>query len=212
MSLRTGIWTIALGVLVVISSLLAGIYIDLIVHKVTSRSEILDAFGVHLDFARSEKWQGYFVDQETTGEWKVHAEAVDLTSFVHSNPVIGTATDPENLPSWDLTGYTKSDSEYLVNSGEDIGIGFYLLTAHSGIKTKPTFANTFFAGYRFGKNDEHFLKCPYVLIRENDIHTFQITKEDLKDFLLPMSCDNLSFPALLPQGALGELPGIKPAS
>src|ERR1700722_14781322 len=93
---------IALAVLVVVSSLLAGIYVDLIVHKVGSWNEVIDAFGVHVDFARSDKWRGYFVDQEPTGEWKVHEEVMDLTSFLRSSRVIGTATDPDNPPGWDL--------------------------------------------------------------------------------------------------------------
>lgn len=194
--MKTGVVTVLLGLLVIISSLLAGVYIDLIVHKVSSWNEIIDAFGVHLDFARPEKWQGYFVDIEASGEAKVHSETVDLTSFVHSQRVIGSATDPENLPSWEVTGYVKSDAKYLIYTGADIGIGMYLLSASTKIKTKPRYSNTFFVGYRWGKNDEKFRKCPYVLIRDSDVTSFSITKDDLAEFFTPMSCEDVLFPAL----------------
>jgi|SRR5689334_5320756 hypothetical protein len=91
---------------------------------------------------------------------------VNLTGFVHSNRVIGSASDPNNPPPWDVTGYVKSDSKFLVFTGADIGAGFYLIKADSGgIASKPAFTNTIFRGYLFGwnttdKGEQKFKKMP----------------------------------------------------
>ena len=120
--------------------------------------------------------------------------------------MIGSADDPDNQPGgWDLTGYTKSDSKFLSYTGPDIGAGFYLLKAASrSIRNKPAYSNTFFQGYIFGWNmDEkdvtRFMRCPLVLIREQDVKAFQISVDDVKDVLAPMRCENLTFPALEPE-------------
>lgn len=72
-------------VLLLLISLLGGAYLDLVVHKVSSLDEIIKAFAVHYDFARSEKWRGYYVEQESNGDWTIHVETLDLTSVTNQN-------------------------------------------------------------------------------------------------------------------------------
>jgi len=202
------LWTLLGVVLVAASSLLAGVYLDLVVHQVgpnSSLNDVLTAFGVHLDFARSDERHGYFVDQERSGEWKIHEETLSLTSFVHSNRVIGSASDPSNPPPWDITGYVKSDAKFLAYTGADIGAGIYVVKAYSaGIPNKPAFTNTFFKGYIFGwnvsdKGEMKFRRCPLALLREADVKNYKISADDIIGMLSPVSCDNLTFPELMPE-------------
>ena len=202
------IWSLLGVIAVAATSLLAGVSLDLTVRQVGSNSslaDVLTAFGVHLDFARSEDWRGYYVDQERNGEWKIHDEIVSLTNFVHSNRVIGSASDPSNPPPWELTGYVKSDSKFLVFTGEDLGAGIYLVKASAGgVPKKPTFTNTIFKGYLFGWNvsdegESKFRRCPLVLLRETDRQKFQISSDDVSAMLSPALCDDLTFPELAPE-------------
>jgi hypothetical protein len=206
--MKAALWAL-LGVFVgAVSSLLAGVYLDFIVRQVgpgSSLTDVLTAFVVHLDFARSEEWRGYYVDQERSGEWKIHEERVDLINFVHSNRVIGSASDPNNPPPWDITGYVKSDSKFLAFTGADLGAGFYLVRADSGgIASKPALTNTIFRGYLFGwntndKGEQKFRRCPVVLLRETDRQQFQISAGDVSGLLSPTICDDLTFPKLMPE-------------
>ena len=204
------LWTLLGVVLVAATSLLAGVYFDLVVHQVgpgSSLTEVLTAFGVHLDFARPEEWRSYFVDQERSGEWKIHEETVSLTSFVHSNRVIGSASDRSNPPPWDITGYVKSDLKFLAFTGADVGAGIYVVKVHSGgIPNKPAFTNTIFRGYIFGwnaddKGETKFRRCPLVLLREADVTKteYQISVDDVSKLLSPAICENLTFPELMPE-------------
>jgi hypothetical protein len=190
------------------SSLFAGVYLDFIVRQVgpsSSLNDVLTAFGVHLDFARPDEWHGYFVDQERSGEWRIHEETVSLTSFVHSNRVIGSASDSSNPPPWDITGYVKSDSKFLVFTGADVGAGIYVVKAHSGgVPNKPAFTNTIFRGYIFAWNvndrgELKFRRCPLVLLREAERKEYQMSVDDLSKLLSPAICDNLTFPELMPE-------------
>jgi len=59
------LWVILAIIAVAASSLFAGVYLDFIVRQVgpsSSFSDVLTAFGVHLDFARSEEWRDFYVD------------------------------------------------------------------------------------------------------------------------------------------------------
>src|SRR5208283_764973 len=201
-----GVWIVLLAILVVLSSLLAGIYVDLIVQKVSSWDEVIDAFGIDVDFARREKWHGYFPDQETTGEWKINNEIWSLTSFIRSNRITGIVTNPENKSGrgWDIVGYIKSDTKFIAQTGEDIGAGFYLLKAiPGGLPNKPKFDATIFTGFWFGYDSNNlgelkFRRCPYVLIRERDVQQFSVESTDIRAVLpLPKTtCDDLVFPEL----------------
>jgi hypothetical protein len=210
-------WALLGAVLVAASSLFAGLYLDLVIRQVgpgSSINDLMTAFGVHLDFARSEEWHGYFVDQERSGEWKIHEETINLTDFVHSNRVIGSASDPRNPPPWDITGYVKSDSKFLVYTGADVGAGVYIVKAHvGGIDNKKDFSNTLFKGYIFGwnvneKNETKFRRCPLVLLREADNKEYSISVNDVSPLLSPAICNDLTFPELLPEGSVvGRLSG-----
>lgn len=206
--MNKGLWSLLGVVAVAATSLLAGVYLDLTVRQVgpsSSLGDVLSAFGVHLDFARSEDWRGYYVDQERNGEWKIHDEILSLTNFVHSNRVIGSASDSNNPPPWEVTGYIKSDSKFLAYTGEDVGAGIYLVKASAGgIPTKPTFTNTIFRGYLFGWNDSDkgetkFRRCPLVLVREADRQKSQLSADDVSGLLSPKICDDLMFPQLTPE-------------
>ncbi len=206
--MNKGLLSLLALVAVAATSLLAGVYLDLTVRQVgpnSSLTDVLTAFGVHLDFARSEDWRGYYVDQERNGEWKVHDEILSLTDFVHSNRVIGSASDPNNPPPWEVTGYVKSDSKFLAYTGEDVGAGIYLVKASAGgIPTKPTFTNTIFRGYLFGwnvndKGETKFRRCPLVLVREADRQKSQLTADDVSGLLSSKICDDLTFPELTPE-------------